>query len=468
MPRYSVFPTAASRRRGPNVNPDVWKTTGAPEGVEGLRVDVEPQRRILIVAYDFPPIASAGMARVVSMVRHLRKRRWEVTVLTVRDSFVRRSDANIELVPDGVTVVRTRSFEAARTAARMRERASLLRADGRVAPALALRVLSQAFGGLARHAAWPDRKAGWFLPLVLGARALLRRDSYDVVLSSSPPHSTHLPMLVLRSLHRFFWVVDFRDPWTTPARGPRFGRIERALERRVLARSDAVIANTPGNKEALLGTFPAISSEKITVITNGFDTDLLAPDGEAGAARLDCDLVYTGHIYPRMLDPFLAALKHLVRSGERAPTVWVYGVRPPHLRIEEELRDFVVFKGAVSFLESVSIMRSAPTLLFLVPHGQGFETWVPSKLYPYLFSGRPIFALVPEGDAARIVEETGAGVAVRSVDPADVACQMRRFLDGARARGRESRRDDPRVAPYAWEALGARLDTLLRAETARS
>ena len=53
---------------------------------------------------------------------------------------------------------------------------------------------------------------------------------------------------------------------------------------------------------------------------------------------------------------------------------------------------------------------------------------VPSKLYSTLAAGRPVLAVAPkESDAARIVVESGCGVAADPDDPAAVAAAIRRL-----------------------------------------
>jgi hypothetical protein len=45
----------------------------------------ERSKRILIVAHNFPPLASGGVHRPVKFARYLRELGWEVDVLTVKD-----------------------------------------------------------------------------------------------------------------------------------------------------------------------------------------------------------------------------------------------------------------------------------------------------------------------------------------------------------------------------------------------
>ena len=92
----------------------------------------------------------------------------------------------------------------------------------------------------------PDLSLGTWLPFALpAALGLARRRRFDCVLTSSPPPSTHLIGLALRR-RGIPWIAELRDGWTfEPPHAPwPLGvqhAADRALERRVLGRADAVV-----------------------------------------------------------------------------------------------------------------------------------------------------------------------------------------------------------------------------------
>ena len=62
---------------------------------------------------------------------------------------------------------------------------------------------------------------------------------------------------------------------------------------------------------------------------------------------------------------------------------------------------------------------------------------VPSKLYSILAAGRPVLAVAPpESDAARIVVESGCGIAADPDDPAAVAAAIKELRAISRTAGR--------------------------------
>jgi glycosyltransferase involved in cell wall biosynthesis len=440
--------------------------------------DDKRKPKLLLVAYDFPPVASAGMYRIVGMTKYLQRMGWDITVLTVKNTFVFTAPESLNLIPPGVRVIRTASFDFRRFAHAVAEKTrapwdsegkSAASARGRLRQ-VSSRVVNLILRAVDRLFRFPDIKAGWSIPLFVNTWRLLGRERFDVVLSSSPPHSLHLPLLFLRKVKRFKWVADFRDPWTAPVRTERSGlgdRIRRVLERSVLSTCDFVVANTPGNREALAETFGGAVGKRTVVITNGLDLELDAPDADENVPPLDCEIVYVGELYDGMLDVYVEAIRYL-RDRNRAavPRLWVYGGRPSPSTLRAVRRhgldEWVVYKGRVPYQESRMIVKRAPALLLVLPHRMGHGTWVPSKLYSYLFSRAPILALVPEGDAAKIIEATRRGLIVRTTEPCDVAKMIEEFLAGAERGAPGERGNEEEIGRFRMDVLAERVDAVLR------
>jgi len=397
-----------------------------------------------------------------------------------------RDDLSLALIPEGIDVIRTDSAEpAARLlrAAEARNARSTASAASTPSPSSARparknpfrRALGAPYRALVRALSYPDHQVGWTPRVAKEVAAFVRRHPGAVVLSSTPPHSTQIAVGIARSLVRFAWVTDFRDPWTAPSRIPK-GRVnlafQRAVERWVLFGCDRVIANTAGNRDELLASFPGLDASRVRVIPNAFDTETLPDAAPADDPAIACDIAYFGEVYPGMLDAYLDALRLLVaRDAASAPRLHVFGkVGPDDVRRVQRdgLASQVVFMGVVSYTRSLALMRAAQSLLLLLPDGDAMATCVPSKLYPYLFTGRPVLALVPPGDAARVVEETGAGEVIAPGEPALMAARLASFVERVRS-GQIAGRSGPdeRTAPYAMERVAQRVHEVLLEVAAR-
>jgi glycosyltransferase involved in cell wall biosynthesis len=84
---------------------------------------------------------------------------------------------------------------------------------------------------------------------------------------------------------------------------------------------------------------------------------------------------------------------------------------------------------------SLELQRDSEALLLLIPEAEGRGRGVLSgKVFEYLAAERPILALVPpDGAAARLLTETGAGVVVAPDDIDGIARELAAMRDRWRA-----------------------------------
>jgi glycosyltransferase involved in cell wall biosynthesis len=402
-----------------------------------------------------------------------------------RTSHERTDDSTLQLVPEGVTIIRTPSPEPAgriHSFARQRKAPGTMTetpggggGDGRRAGkterlrSAVYNVLKTPVRWIYRILCYPDMQIGW-IPVVAYRTWKWVRDHPDtVVFSSTPPHSTQLGVRIARVFRRFRWVVDFRDPWTSPLRKPK-GKInlgaQRAMERWVLDKADQIVVNTPGNREALVNAFPGVPKSKLSAVTNAFDDDEPVVSPDPADPMLACDIAYFGELYPDMLSVYLDAVIELNRRGSPVPRLHVFGIvgEGDVARVKEAgMEDKIVFQGTVPYARSISLMRGARSLLLLLPDQARWATCVPSKLYAYLFTGRPILAVAPPGDAARIVTETGSGVALPPGDSTAIAEAIELFVSSL---GRGERTlgglgNEEALAPYSMRSIAGQIDEIL-------
>jgi glycosyltransferase involved in cell wall biosynthesis len=80
---------------------------------------------------------------------------------------------------------------------------------------------------------------------------------------------------------------------------------------------------------------------------------------------------------------------------------------------------------------SLELQRDSEALLLLIPDAGGRGKGVLSgKVFEYLAAERPILASVPpDGAAAELIEETGAGVVAPPDDPAAIADALRGLVE---------------------------------------
>jgi glycosyltransferase involved in cell wall biosynthesis len=401
----------------------------------------------LIITYYFPPESSVGAHRWRAMSRWLRRLGHEVTVLT--------TPAFGTLPDEGAETERAFDLAASPTLRRLLRRppvstphAGEPQMGEGAPPAIVADLLV------------PDAHVlGWNPAAAWATRRLVQQRRIDCVITSSPPHSTHLIPFAL-GRRRPPWIADFRDGWRfEPLRRPwplpGQGALDRLLERKVATTADLTIGVTRPIADDLAGRLGVRS----TCVTNAWDPDLDALVAGANCPPIDTkkvNVVHAGKLYvegsnrrdPGPLGPALRLLlERRPESAERLRILVAGPVDPKEQRYLRELDPASMIRhvGHLPHDGMLALERRADALLLVTaPQLVSLAT---GKLFEYLAAGRPIIALAHGNEAARIVEETGTGLTIRMDDSDGMAGAFEAALDGKLAERYSPRNLDPYVYP---------------------
>jgi glycosyltransferase involved in cell wall biosynthesis len=269
----------------------------------------------------------------------------------------------------------------------------------------------------------PDPRRGWNRHALAAVEQLLAAgETFDAVLTSSPPHSTQLIGLALQKRHGLRWLADLRDPWTDIYyykdlhHTPLAAWLDADYERRVLTRADAVLVTSPETKRLFLAKLPDLPSAKFHVLPNGYDeSDFRQPS----QPPTDClRITHTGTITE--LYHIGRWLEAVAQCAARHPDV------PLRLRfvgqVSAELRGQIERAGllaATEFIdfvphdESVKHLLGASALLMAIPDVPRNFGILPGKVFEYLAANKPILCIGPAGsDADNLLQECAAGQAL--------------------------------------------------------
>jgi glycosyltransferase involved in cell wall biosynthesis len=363
------------------------------------------RRRVLMLAYFFPPLGGAGVQRTLKYARYLPEHGWDATVVTTASRSYPAVDESLlaEVSAGGVRVVR--AAEPALYACALAKLASVFDLLGLDAGLQLTR--------------WPDGMLGWAPGALRAVLREVRRARPDVLYSTSAPYTAHLVALVAHRLTGVPWVADFRDEWSQNPYVHDVPRVVAALDRRAerAITAHASRVTVAADYFQIAGVKPA----DLVTITNGVDdADLPAPRPDTGPPgpgdRLR--LSFVGTLYgPQDARPVLAALGRLLESGRLDPerlelrivgNVWIED--PTALA-----RVPVSKTGYVDHRRALEEMVAADALLLYVSQ----HSLAPGgKLWEYLASERPVLCVTRlDNLAARLVREWGAGVCAAPDDP---------------------------------------------------
>jgi glycosyltransferase involved in cell wall biosynthesis len=275
---------------------------------------------------------------------------------------------------------------------------------------------------LGRRLLVPDENVPWSTFALPTALRIARREGIDAVLTTSPPGSLHLVGAAVKRATGAVWVADLRDSLT--AHPHRRGYESRLVQLKELA-AGGVARLVASQADAITAAADAIAEEaralepkgRVVTIANGCDFDDFAGLEHRPSERLR--VTHAGSFYgKRDPKPFLRAL---AESGLDDVVVRFVGDLRTSDREHAEalgLGGRIEETGYVSRRRSLELQRDSEVLLLIIPEAGGRGRGVLSgKVFEYLAAERPILAAVPpDGAAADLVRQTGAGVVAPSED----------------------------------------------------
>src|SRR5574340_1252570 len=404
----------------------------------------EPVKRVLIVAYYFPPVAASGAMRPLGFCRNLPGYGWQPHVLTTTPECVypiHQVDEKLgERVPATVEVIRVPYTDRLQQLLQYREQVrgifrksaaqdqeqrdqksqvdSAVQSGGTRAN-LKDFLLDWAF-------AFPDRQCGWYAPAVRQLQHINEKDIPDAIFATGGPWTNFLVGAALAERFKRPLVLDYRDPWNC---NPYYSfssqvlaRKSKMVEAQVCRTASRVIANTAELRDRLVQEYGELHGRCIW-ISNGFDRDVLATeqisDGISDTVAMSAayELCHFGTVYgkrtPRVL---LQAVWELFRDGrlksEAVRLRFVGGWDTTDQECERyavdlEKHGFLRREPQMSHSICLREMKRSSVLLVLQPDS---PLQVPAKIYEYVATGRPLLLIGGEGATANLVDRHALGI----------------------------------------------------------
>ena len=393
-------------------------------------------RKVLIVAYYFPPSGGPGVQRVLKFVQYLRQFGWEPVVLTVRDgTFPARDESLLDDIPEGVRVCRTDIFEPYDLYRKLTGKkksdgidVNTLREKGAKIP------LSERLSEFIRSTFFiPDARMGWRRHAVRAGFRLIAEEKIEAIYSSSPPYTCSMIARDLKRKTGLPWIAGFRDPWTgfltTPDRWGIPASIDRKMEESVFAEADLVDVAWKGIAEDALNKYPALDKAKFHHLPNGFDSNDF-PD-VATSSRKDprFTVTYTGSMYGlRTPREFLEGVDRLIARGEVDPDmirlrfIGRFGEEVHEMFRSFSSQDVIEVEGYMPHAESIGQLFLSDALLLVVDTTPESAEIVPGKVYEYIGTLKPVIAIAPEeGAIADLINETKGGYVAHQTNSEGIA-----------------------------------------------
>ncbi len=392
----------------------------------------DEMKKVLIIAYYFPPLGGSGVQRTLKFVKYLPMFGWQPTVLTIGPTAYYVKDESLlrEIESLNIQVVRTNSLDANAmlrsktpygTVDRLVEKKQDVVKMPKERTRRFLNFVSDTFF-------IPDNKIGWKRHALKSAAKLINMERYDVIFATAPPATDFLIGTALKKKFGIPLVVDYRDSWLRyPFKffpTPLHRYIHYRQERSVLRTADAVITTSRRVKEELLMRYKFLQHGDIAIIPHGFDPEDVQVSNPEVLPRIEkMRITYSGMFYGNIVpDYFLQALALVLKNQPQLRgsmvACFVGLFRPEHINLINRLglQNSVNLLGYLEHKEAVKYLLASDVVWVMMQD----DLTTPGKIFEYIGVQKKILGCMPKGYMRSIVEEAG-GVGVEPTDIQQIA-----------------------------------------------
>ena len=375
-------------------------------------------KRVLIIAYYWPPAGGPGVQRWLKFVKYLPGFHIEPYVYVPENPSYPIIDEDLaKEVPADVEIIKLPIKEPYRVASSLSSGQSDTISKGIIPSEKKQSLLHRLLLFIRGNFFIPDARKQWVKPSIRLLSDYIIEQEIATIITTGPPPSLHLIGMGLKKERPGLqWIADFRDPWTTIGYHKKLKltawakRRHRKLEKQVLNAADQIITTSSVTGKE----FEKLTSQPISVITNGFDDFSIEP------VELDkrFSISHIGTLLndrnPGILWEVLQQLVHentAFRSALQINLIGAAGMEVIESLERHRLTQFLNLKGYVSHEEAIRNQRKSQLLLLIEIDSEETRAIIPGKLFEYMASNRPILALGPKGsDVEVILKETNTGL----------------------------------------------------------
>jgi glycosyltransferase involved in cell wall biosynthesis len=379
-------------------------------------------KKVLIIAYYFPPLGGSGVQRILKFVKYLPQYGWQPTVITVGNTGYYAKDESLlkEIEQLNIRIIRTQSSGPN---AMLRKKNDVIKMPKERTRRF-LNFMSDIFF-------IPDNKIGWKRYAVKAASDVIAKEKFDVIFATAPPVTDFLIGIELKKRFKIPVVVDYRDSWLSyPFKffpTPLHRYIHYRKEKNVLHRSDMITVTHRRVKEEILTRHKFLRHDDVNILSHGFDPEDLVVENPGLLPHIEkMRITYSGMFYGNITPVyFLHALAKVFKENPplrgRIEACFVGLFRPEHINLINQLgmQNSVNLVGYLEHRESVRYLLASDVVWVMMQ-----DDWTtPGKIFEYIGTRKKILGCMPKGYIRSIIDEAG-GVCVEPTDVNAIAKQI--------------------------------------------
>jgi len=360
-------------------------------------------KRVLIIAYYFPPMGGSGVQRPLGLAKYLHHFGWEPVVMTPEPAAYHSFDESLlnEAENENIKIIRVKNNTLFHFLAGKKKQINYTERSGKI-----LRYITNWFF-------FPDNKKNWIGPAAEKAIQFHRKEKFDLIFSTGPPFSNHLIAKKIKMKTKIPVIMDFRDDWldnhfvTYPTKW-HYEKMA-GIESDTLSYSDALTVVNSAYEKAFNKRYPDL--RRAVILPNGFDHQKIPASGfESRKPDGKFRITYNGLFYWKIQpDNFLKAVTFSLQRNpdlrEHLEIAFIGSDKKRYSALIKSLGidNLVTFTDYKEHSDSIRYLKESDLLLLISADNEKMENVTPGKMFEYFGTRRPVFALVPGGVARSLL-----------------------------------------------------------------
>lgn len=380
------------------------------------------KKKVLIIAYAYPPNNAAGAQRPYALAKYLDKTKYNIKVITCQNPDLPiGKNENFDPKLDQVELVYIKS-KVGNSASKLRQQTNQKKSKVTV-----LSKIKSFLFKIGQHLVFPDKGMFWY-PNV---KAYLKQNqellaNTDIVFSTSPGVTNHrIARYVKRKNKNIQWVADFRDfnyveNWSNKSGIKAY--LHKKIEISIVKEASALTFVTKTMQIAYQKFYPQYQ-HKMHCVYNGFDKGDFPSVSEPLNDRLS--FFYAGSFYNGLRSPFPLmqlldkAFEDNLLAKDEVQIQIAGNIDEVQKQAMKEYNsyDCIEFLGNLPRTEVLKYMCKTTFLWLIVANIKSHYQTIPIKLFEYIAARRPIVNFAPNvSESSQIIQEKNLGYNFNTLD----------------------------------------------------
>ncbi|MCF7792782.1 MAG: glycosyltransferase [Candidatus Cloacimonetes bacterium] len=362
-------------------------------------------KRLLLVSYFYPPLGGPGVQRPLKLIKYLSESGWETDVITVEDIVFHSYDNKLAAENKARKVFRIPSYDPMSILKKTKPKEKKIKNIYFGTPEKIKKIIRNLFP--------IDDKIGWLPNVMKSSKKIFKENKYDAVMATMGPYTSGLIAFKLSQKYDLPLILDYRDHWTLNPyikySNLLLSKHAKKWEKKILNRAEVVTTVGDVIRQDLISEFGKDLSDKILVMYNGWDEDDFPQKIKPKNNKIILRYVgnFYGHRSVKYLIKAVEKLDNSILKKIKIQLIGNYFKETLETIQKSSCNELFDIKEQVDHSTAVMLMKTSDILLLFIasPNGKGVLT---GKIFEYIRSERPIFAMIPpKGEAADILRKLG-------------------------------------------------------------